>query len=92
MSTPAERRRDELRGLLRQPAFVNFASRLFREARMLEPSRSADGGASLWSEGRRSLGLEVFRELRAADPRAAALLLVEPTSPPRETEDDRHDD
>lgn len=84
-------RRDDLKALMRQQGFLNFMAWLLREARILEPSCSADGGASLWSEGRRSLGLELFRELKAADARAFAEILLEQTKSPRETSDDPDD-
>lgn len=88
---PAERRRDELKALLRQQGFTQFIAWFFREARILDPSCSADGAASLRSEGRRSLGLRVFHELRAADPRACAQFLMEPAPTPREADHDDSD-
>lgn len=91
MKTPAERRRDDLKALMRQQGFLNLMGWILREAHILEPSRSADGGASLWSEGRRSLGLELFRELKAADARAFAEILLEQTRSPREADHDPDD-
>ncbi len=88
--SPSERRRDELKQLLKRDDFQNFIAWFLTEARILQPTYSADGGASLRSEGRRSLGLEVLRELQRADARACLQLLAAPI-PQRDTGHDDRD-
>ncbi|MGH6613811.1 hypothetical protein [Sphingomonas sp.] len=58
--------------LLENPAFRRFLFELIERAGLFDASASAADGRTLYLEGRRSLALEILRELEDAQPEQSA--------------------
>ncbi|MDH7973692.1 hypothetical protein QH494_15985 [Sphingomonas sp. AR_OL41] len=60
--------RDDKLALLKLPAFQRFLFDLIQRAGIFEATANGTDGRNLFFEGRRSLGLEILRDLDEAQP------------------------
>lgn len=89
--TADEREIEDLRQLLAMPAFARFLFRSIQMAGILFPTTDGADGRNLISEGRRSLGLDILRDVERGQPEPRDLivtltqaLLTEAQSKPQE--------